>query len=94
MKKRKNGKRRQKLITASWFSFPQYTWPLSRCIQNLKTLAVIGAENSVTKSFIGEKENWTNKGNDKQQHADSLSHNTQVIPNICTNFQNPRCSCS
>ena len=30
-------KRRQKLISASWFSFPQYTWPLSRCIQNLKT---------------------------------------------------------
>ena len=68
--------RRQKLITASWFSFPQYTWPLSRCIQNLKTLAVIGAENSVTKNFIGEKEKWTNKGNDKQQHADSLLHNT------------------
>ena len=76
MKKRKNGKRRQKLITASWFSFLQYTWPLSRCIQNLKALAIIGAENSVTKSFIGEKEKWTNKGNDKQQHADSLSHNT------------------
>ena len=31
-----------------------------------------GAKNSVTKSFIGEKEKWTNKGNDKQQHADSL----------------------
>ena len=76
MKKMKNGKRRQKLITASWFSFPQYIWPLSRSIQNLKTLAVIGAENSVTKSFIGEKEKWINKGNDKQQHADSLSHNT------------------
>ena len=76
MEIRKNGKRRQKLITKSWFSFLQYTWPLSRCIQNLKTLAVIGAENSVTKSFIGEKEKWTNKGNDKQQHADSLLHNT------------------
>ena len=37
---------------------------------------LIGAENSVTKSFIGEKENRTNKGNDKQQHADSLLHNT------------------
>ena len=72
----RDGKRRQKLITESWFSFPQYTWPLSRCIQNLKTLAVTGAENSVTKSFIGEKEKWTNKGNDKQQHADSLLHNT------------------
>ena len=56
--------------------FPQYTWPLSRCVQNLKTLAVIGAENSMMKSFIGEKEKWANKGNDMQQHADSLSHNT------------------
>ena len=78
MEKRKNGKRRQKLITESWFSFPQYTWPLSRCIQNLKTPAVIGAENAVKKSFIGEKEKWTNKGNDKQQHADSLLHNTTI----------------
>ena len=33
MEKRKNGKRRQKLMSASWFSFPQYTWPLWRCIQ-------------------------------------------------------------
>ena len=76
MEKRKNGKRRQILITESWFSFSQYTWPLSRCIQNLKTLAVIRAENSETKSSIGEKEKWTNKGNDKQQKADSLLHNT------------------
>ena len=76
MEKRKNRKRRQKLITESWFSFSQYIWPLSRCIQNSKTLAVIGAENSVTKSFIGEKEKWTNKGNDKHQQADSLLHNT------------------
>ena len=76
MEKRKNGKRRQILITESRFSFSQYSWSLSRCIQNLTTLAVIGVENSVTKSFIGEKEKWTNKGNDKQQHADSLLHNT------------------
>ena len=68
----KKGKSRQKLITTSWFSFPQYTWTLSRCIQNLKTLAILGAENSVTKGFIGEKEKWTNKGNDKPQYADSL----------------------
>ena len=76
MKKRKKEKRRQKLITESWFSFPQHTWPLLRFIQNLKTLAVIGAEISVMKCFIGEKEKWTNEGNNKQQHADSLSHNT------------------
>ena len=72
MEKRKYGKSRQKLITASWFSFPQYIWPLSRRIQNLKTL---GAKISVTEIFIGEKEKWTNKGNDKQEEADSLLHN-------------------
>ena len=52
-----------------------YLAPL-KCIENLKTLAIIGVENSVTKSFIAEKEKLTNKGNDKQQHAYSLLHNT------------------
>ena len=56
--------------------FPTIHLALSMCTQNLKTVAVIGAENSVTKSFIGEKEKWTNKRNDKQQHGDSLSPNT------------------
>ena len=35
-------------------------WPLSRCIRNLKTLALIEAEKSVTENLIGEKEKWTN----------------------------------
>ena len=56
--------------------FPTIYLALSRCIQIFKTLAVIGAENSVMKSFIEEKEKWPNKGNDKQQNADSLLHNT------------------
>ena len=86
MRDGKMEKDRQKLITPSWFPFPQYTWPLSRCKQNLKTLTVIGAENSVTKSFIGEKEKWTNKGNDKQQHADSLLHNMSY-PTFVPNFK-------
>ena len=64
------------IITASLFSFPQYTWPLSKCTQNLKTLALIGAKNFVTKIFIGEKEKWTNKDNDKQEDAVFLLHNT------------------
>ena len=45
-------------------------------IQNLKTLALIEATKFVTENLLGEKEKWTNKGNDKQQHADSLFHNT------------------
>ena len=48
----------------------------SQGVYKIWRLAVIRAENSVMKSFIGEKEKWTNKGNDKQQHADCLLHNT------------------
>ena len=80
-----NGKRRQNLTKASWFSFPQYTWLLSRCIQNLKILALIGAEISVTKIFIGERERW--KGNDKQEESDSLLHNTMSYPTFVPNFK-------
>ena len=72
----RDGTRRQKIISASWFSFTQYTWPCSRCIQNLKTLALVEVVKSVTENFIGEKEKWTNKGNDKQEEVDSLLHNT------------------
>ena len=32
------------------------------------------AEKSVMEIFIGEREKWTNKGNDKQEEADSLLH--------------------
>ena len=46
-------------INFSTFSFTQYTSTLFRCIQNLKNLALIGAEKSVMKNFTGEKENCT-----------------------------------
>ena len=36
------------------------------------TKFLIEAKKFVTENFLGEKEKWTNKGNDKQQHADSL----------------------
>ena len=69
-------------------------WPLSRCIRNLKTLALIEAKISVTENLIGEKEKWTNKGIGKHQEADLSYTMQEVIPNICTKFQNPRCSSS
>ena len=92
--KTKNGKRRQKLITASWFSFPQYTWSLSMCIQNLKTLAVIGAENYVTKILLERKKNGQIKGMISSCMLILFYTIQQVIPNICTKFQNPMCSSS
>ena len=78
MRDGKNEKWKEKVNknSASWFSVPQYIWPLSRCIRNLKTLALTEAEKSVTEKLIGKKEKWTNKGNGKQQEADSLLHNT------------------
>ena len=82
MWKKENRKRRQKLISASWFSFPLYISQLSRCRQNLKILALIGAEKSVTENFIGEKDKWTDKGNYKQEEADSLLHNPTFVPNF------------
>ena len=67
-------KRRQKLIIASCFFSNNILGP-SQGVYKIWRLAVI-AENSVTKRFIGEKEKWTNKRNDKQWHDDSLLHNT------------------
>ena len=34
------------------------------------------AEKSITECFIGEKDKWTNKRNDKQRKADILGDNT------------------
>ena len=94
MEKSKNEKRRQTLISASWFSFPQYIWPLSRCIQNLKTLVFIEAEKSVTEIFIGEKENGQLMGMISRRRLILSNTIQQVISNICTKFQNPRFSIS
>ena len=49
------------------------------------------AEKSVMEIFIGEREKWTNKGNDKQEEADSLLHSTSYTQHL---YQNPRCSSS
>ena len=59
------------------------------CIQKLKKLAQIGAEKSVTKIFVGEKEKGRNKGTDKHYVADSFIHSSTVITKLCANFQNP-----
>ena len=48
----------------------------SQGVYKIWRLALIDAEKSVTEIFIGEKEKWTNKGNDKHEEADSLLHNS------------------
>ena len=39
------------------------------------------------KSCTGEKEKWTNKGNDKQQHADSFTQYNKSYPTFVQNFK-------
>ena len=74
-------KKKAKKISAVLFSFPQYTWSLSMCIQNLKTDSSRSCE-ICNKNVLGEKEKWTNIRNDKQQHAASLLHNTHHLYQI------------
>ena len=83
--------KRQKLNSASRFSFPQYTWPCSRSIQNLKTLALIEA---VTEFLLERKKNGQIKGMISRRRLILSYTIQQVIPNICTKFQNPRFSSS
>ena len=68
----------------------------AKCMQNLKTLALIEAEKSVTEIFIGEKEKWINiiKEWSAGEGWFSLTQYNKLIPNICTIFQNPRFSSS
>ena len=50
--------------------------PSYRCTHNFKTLALIGAEKSVTEISIEGREKRTNKGTDKKYVAVLLLHNT------------------
>ena len=46
------------------------------CVYFLKILGAVVPVQFLTKKIIGEKEKWTNKGNDKYEDADSVLHNT------------------
>ena len=70
------------------FFFTQFTSTLCWCIRNLKTLAFIGAEKSVTK-IIREKERL-DKGNDMHKDADSPLKIKPVKASVCTKFKNIR----
>ena len=48
----------------------------STLIQNFKILGAVIPKKSLKKNFIGEKEKWTNMGNDMHEDADSVLHNT------------------
>ena len=86
--KNKNMKKESKMRISIFISM--YTLPSWRCTQNLKTLAPIGAEKSVTETSIGEKE--------KNEQINGLissmwlffCYTIQLITiKLCTKFQNP-----
>ena len=58
-------------ITASWFSFPQYTWQIS-----IEEPGSHRSREICYKNLNGETGKWTKKGNNKLNDADSLLHNT------------------
>ena len=60
--KKKNWKKEGKMKISILFSFTQYILPTWRFTQNLKTLAPIRAEKSVTEIFIWEKKKEQIKG--------------------------------
>ena len=64
------------------------------CIQNLTTLTLIEAKKFVTENLLGEKEKLTNKAMISSSRLILFYTIQQVIPNICTKFQNPRRSSS
>ena len=82
-------KKKAKWALASQFPFTQYTMPSWRFTQNLKTLAPIGAEKSVTEISIGDKENEQIKGLISNMRL-FFSYTIQLITiKLCTKFQNP-----
>ena len=60
--KKEHLKKEDKMKISILISFTQYTLPTLRYTLSLKTLALIGAEKSVTQIAIGEKENEQIKG--------------------------------
>ena len=75
-KEKKKWKKKDKINLSILVFCPIIYLASLKVYTKLKTLALIGVEKSVTGNLIGEKEKWTNKGNDKQEVADSLLHNT------------------
>ena len=64
-------------------------------VPNFKILGAVVSEKSLPKTFIRGKEKWMHTGNDKHDDADCVLHNTTShIANVCTKFQNLRCSSS
>ena len=71
---RENVKKKETKVKGIMILVYTITWPPFRCIQSFNFLSLKGADLFVTESFIGEKEKWTNKGNDNQKETEPLIH--------------------
>ena len=68
--------------------FPTIYLATLKVYTKFEDFALIEAEKSVTKIFIGEKEKWTNNGNDKQEGGwFSLTQYNKLYPIFVPNFK-------
>ena len=94
MEKKEKWKKKANINHRILVFFPTINLASLKVYTKFEDSGVIGAENSVMKRFTGEKEKWTNKKMVRSRRLILSYTMQQVILNICTKFQNPRCSCS
>ena len=63
-------------------------------VGNFKSQGSVVPEKSLTKMFIGEKEKWTNKGNDRHEDAGSILHSTSSHAQCLYQISKLKCSSS
>ena len=74
--KMKNGKRKQKLISASWFFFPTIYLATLKVYTKFEDFGSHRSPEIYDKIFYWRERKMANNGNDKQEETDSLLHNT------------------
>ena len=94
MGKSKNGKKKAKINLSILIFFPTIYLATLKVYTKFEDFGSHRSREICDRNFIGEKEKWINNGNDKQEEANFLLHNTTRYTNICTKFQNPRFSSS
>ena len=93
-KKKENGKKKPEEISALWFSFTQDTSTVCMCTQNLKTGSHRSWEICDEKFYCRKRKKRQIKGMIRIRMLILSYMIQQVIPNVCTKFQNPRWSSS
>ena len=82
MEKKQKWKKKAKINLSILIFFPTIYLAALKGYTIFETLALIEAEKSVTNFFIGEKEKWTNNGNDKQEVTQYKKLYPTFVPNL------------